>query len=328
MFQIPTVLTAQEILDKGFRRVRKAKGKGRTALERSKALSISRVDSFSETVRSSLRKVYESFPTMEYLSAFYWELIDILAGVDEVKGNLGSIRWAYVRVGEFAGKAKAAIRRSGHKEGVDRARKACYGRVSSLLEDVDGSLRFLNDVRNNLRRLPVVDPHMPTIVVAGSPNVGKSQLVRVVSSGRPTVASYPFTTLDLSLGHFELDGTRYQIMDTPGLLDRPLYKRNDIERKALVALTHLANVVIFLLDPTGTCGYPMGDQEALLGELKELFSTTPILEVENKSDLGPGTGLRIRVSALTGQGIDELMREVLSELTSPAPEGEPQSEAE
>ncbi len=328
VFRIPTVPTAEELLDRAFRRAKKAVGKGRSALERSKSLSLSRVNAFCQTIRSSLKRTYEAFPTMERLPPFYWELIDVLAGVDEVRKNLGSLRWAHQKVGEVAGRTRTAVKRSRDRAEVEKARKACYGRVSSLVEEVDSSLRFLNEVRNMFKGLPSVQPSLPTIVIAGSPNVGKSQLVRAISSGRPKVASYPFTTLDLSLGHFDLDGGRHQVMDTPGLLDRPLHERNEIERKALVALRHVADVIIFLMDPTETCGYPMRDQEALLEELKAVFSETPIVEVENKSDLGSGTGKRRRVSALTGEGVDRLVRDVVGLPTSLSPEGEPPGEAE
>ncbi len=311
-----------------FLRAKKARGKGRSPLERSKSLSLSRVDAFCETIRTVLKRVYTSFPSFDQLSAFYWELIDIVAVIGDTKAALGKVHWTYEKVGDVAREARSAVGRSQTVQDVERARKACYGRVSSLLGELEAQLRFLGEVRDDLKRLPGVDPNRPTVVVAGAPNVGKSQLVRAMSSGRPRVASYPFTTQDLFLGHFEVEGTQWQIMDTPGLLDRPVSDRNDMERKALVALRHLATLIIFLIDPTETCGYPMKDQEALLTELKELYPETLILEVENKADLGPSTGKRRRISALTGEGVEDLIEEVIRETTSPAPEDEPPQEAE
>ena len=54
----------------------------------------------------------------------------------------------------------------------------------------------------------------------GAPNVGKSSLVQVLSSGLPEVCDYPFTTRTIKMGHFYVEGRRPQITDTPGLLNR------------------------------------------------------------------------------------------------------------
>ncbi len=45
-----------------------------------------------------------------------------------------------------------------------------------------------------LRSLPLVDVDLPTIALVGAPNVGKSSLVKVLSTGMPEVCNYPFTT--------------------------------------------------------------------------------------------------------------------------------------
>jgi len=104
--------------------------------------------------------------------------------------------------------------------------------------------------------LPDIRPDEPAIVIAGYPNVGKSSFVNRVTRASNQIAEYPFTTKGVQIGHFERDHVRYQIVDTPGLLDRPEDERNDIERQAVSALEHLADVVVFVLDPSGDCGYP------------------------------------------------------------------------
>lgn len=327
MFKIPTVPTSQEILDSAFRRAKKASGRGRSPLEKAKSTSLARVDAFASVVRSRLQRVFKGFPSLDQLHPFYGELIDVIAGLDEIRMRLGSVHWAFQQVGEVTRQTRRAIKRGTTRGEVEKARKACYGRVSSIVKEVQASLEFLNGVRNDLRVLPHVDTALPTIVIAGAPNVGKSRLVRAMSSGRPKIASYPFTTLDLSLGHFEVEGQRFQVMDTPGLLDRPLEERNQAERKALAALRHLASAILFLLDPTETCGYTMVDQEGLLADLRQLFPETPLVDVENKADLLAGTGSHPRVSALTGKGLPRLVEKLLGVLTSPAPEAGPLREA-
>lgn len=325
--RISPVPSAEELLDRAFRRAKKARGKGRNALDRRKSRSVAAVNAFVQALRQALRRVQDEFPSLESLPPFYAELVDVLAGADVLRRHLGSLRWADGKIREVARDARRAIRRASDLQGVERGRKACYGRVSSVIDELAGSLEALEDTRLRLKPLPTVDPTLPTIVIAGAPNVGKSQLVQALSSGRPRIASYPFTTLDLSLGHFEAGRVRYQVMDTPGLLDRPLHERNEVERQALVSLRHVADLILFLLDPTGTCGYPLETQEALLVELRAAFPETPFLEVENKADVGPGTGSRRRVSALTGEGIPALLEEAVAALTAPAPAGGPPWEA-
>jgi nucleolar GTP-binding protein len=123
------------------------------------------------------------------------------------------------------------------------------------------------------------------VVVAGYPNTGKSSFVRAVSSAKPEIAEYPFTTKNIILGHFTYNNSRIQIIDTPGILDRPMSERNPIELQAITAIRHVANVVIFIIDPSLSCGYTLEGQLDLLNEIKEMFPTLPVVVVINKVDL-------------------------------------------
>jgi nucleolar GTP-binding protein len=75
-----------------------------------------------------------------------------------------------------------------------------------------------------------------------------------------------------------------QMVDTPGLLDRPLYERNDIELQAILALNYLANLVLFIIDASEFCGYTIDEQINLFKEIKELFKVPAVVAI-NKIDL-------------------------------------------
>ncbi|RLG70920.1 MAG: hypothetical protein DRO04_00875, partial [Candidatus Iainarchaeum archaeon] len=71
--------------------------------------------------------------------------------------------------------------------------------------------------------------------------------------------------------------------DTPGLLDKPEEKRNLVEKKAVSALRHLANLIIFVFDPTAD----YKKQLKLLNQLKKM--KVPIIVLISKTDIAPAS---------------------------------------
>ncbi len=322
MFELPSILRAPELLDKALGRSSKATAKGRDRAERARNLAVAKVQTAGQTIESTLHGYVKGFPTLDRLPGFYRELVDILVDRNQLRKHLGAVDWA-------AGKAKDLTREYARRIGrapvqdLPGLRKEAIGRFSSVVHQVSGDLDALVEARIALRKVPSLDPELPTIVVAGYPNVGKSAFVRAVSTGKPKVAAYPFTTQGVTVGHFERGYQRYQILDTPGLLDRPMEKRNKIERQAIAALRFLATAVLFMLDPTETCGFPLEAQLRLLDSVRATFPDVPIVVMENKSDLGGPSAGHPRGSALTGEGLSELMDALAEKATSRGPAGAP-----
>jgi len=312
MFEIPTVLSADEILDKAFRKASKVDYQGRTRIESVREINIGKLKSSSDVIVSTMGKYVKAFPSFGRLSPFYAELIDVTIGTDKLRKSLGALDWCR---GNVARVSKAAIRdivAARTISQIDEARRSSYGRISSFVKQVGKELKFLGQARNTMRKFPTVNPDLPTIVIAGAPNVGKSQLVSRMSSAKPRVAVYPFTTQEISVGTFEMRYRRYQVIDTPGLLDRELAERNKIELRAILALKYLANAIIFMFDPTETCGYSISDQEHLLATVKREFKNIPIVEVENKVDMQKSESVRIKISASTGKGVSGLVNKLVA----------------
>jgi len=326
VFDLPTVLDVTELLDKAFGRAAKATATGPDRVARARNLAVARVRIAGGAIETTLRGIVKGFPSLDRLPPFYRELVDLLVDKGQLKKHLGAADWAAGRSAELTREYR---RRIGRAEGktIGELRQEAYGRLSSVVKQVASDLEALIDARRALRRIPEIDAAVPTIVVAGYPNVGKSSFVRAVSTGRPKVADYPFTTKRVSLGHFERGNRRYQILDTPGLLDRPMDERNAMERQAISALTHLANGVLFLLDPTETCGYPLDAQRRMLEEIRALFPKVPIVVVGNKSDLGGSMDGVLGVSALSGRGVRQALDRLISKVTSRGLEDAPRPEA-
>ncbi|MDP2218408.1 MAG: NOG1 family protein [Methanolobus sp.] len=304
--KIHTVPTADELMDKAFRRATRAmSGKtisGReTALKANESMTLTAANILTDNLSNVVRR----FPSFDHVQPFYYELADILIGVDELRKALGRIDWASTKIHEVARDHVGKMRRS--KDPIV-IRKQAFGRMGSIMKSIDKELLLLNEARNKLRKLPAVHDE-PTIVVAGYPNIGKSSFVTKATGATPEIAPYPFTTKGVSIGHFMIGNERYQVMDTPGLLDRPMSERNAIELQAISALKHLKAVVLFIIDPTETCGYEVKDQVNMLNEVKQQFPL-PLLVVANKSDLPQFRDLDIadmKMSTMTGDGIQQVM---------------------
>jgi len=318
MLRIPTIMTADELIESAFKRATKVQVlSARSKVDLIKQKDIAKINSISDKIETTLRGYVKAFPNLDMMPQFYRELIDLLIGTDQLKKSLGALDWCSDQVRRISKQYKSGIKRTKVLTSMDELRAEMYGRTASLVRQVDKDLRFLNRARDRIRALPTIDPGTRAIVIAGAPNVGKSQLVAAISTAKPKVATYPFTTKEITVGLLTVKRTRYQIIDTPGLLDRPLEDRNQIERQAIIALRHLADLIVFLLDPTGSCGYPIDYQLSLLDEIRRLYPDTKLIVVENKSDLLAGKSDNIRVSALTRAGVDDLVVEITEALSAP-----------
>ncbi len=299
MYRIPTILNAQEILDKAFRKAEKIPYKGR------EEDSIARINSFSDTVSSTLRRYVRRFPSLDNLHPFYRELLSIYIDLNRLKKSLSNVQWASEKAQEIARNEKKKI----NEENQWAIRKRVYGRVSSVVKKIDRDLDVLRKAREVIKDLPELREDAVTVVMAGHPNVGKSSVIRYLSTAEPEIASYPFTTKGIIVGHRMEDDAIYQFIDTPGLLDRPPEERNDIERMAIAALKYATDIMVFLIDPTETCGYPVEKQENLMESILDEFQVPHII-VETKSDIMKRDTENLKVSALTGEGMDLLMERV------------------
>jgi len=241
----------------------------------------------ANVVSDNLENVVTAWPDFDALDPFYRELADAVAsdeadaGVDALRQHLSEIGWAGRKVGEIRHEYEGRL--SGDTDTARKLRKQAFARIADVVEEVDDDLAAVGAARDDLRTLPDIRPDVPTIVVAGYPNVGKSSFVNSVTNASNETASYPFTTTEIRVGHFDVDRIRYQIVDTPGLLDRPPEERNDVESQAVSALEHLADCVLVLVDASETCGYQLSAQLALRDALAAQFDV-PVLTVCNKAD--------------------------------------------
>ncbi len=307
---IPTVLYPQEILDKAFSRASKQADmvEDPDKYHRVRKQMNRMIQSAADVISSTLLDYVAKWPSLNALSDFDQALVDAAVGADEYRKHLAALQWASDKVVKISLDAQRKILHLRDIDGFHKSRRHAYGRFSSIIDQISSPIIWLGDARNVLRKLPAIDSLEPCIVVAGSPNVGKSAMINSFSSGEPEVASYPFTTKQLHLGHFYYRRRSYQMVDTPGLLDRPMYERNNIEMQAIAALENVGNLLLFLIDASENATTPLEEQLNLLKEVKNAISGKPMLIVHTKIDLFENVPKEFEhcISAETGEGIEEL----------------------
>lgn len=192
-------------------------------------------------------------------------------------------------------------------------------------------LLTLMQLQNAMGKTPVVKLDAPAMVLVGAPNVGKSSIVRAISTGVPEIGDYPFTTRGMTMGHVKLfygendtvdvetntsdggesDTTNFafsqlcQVMDSPGLLHRPDEQRNEMEALTLAAMEHLPTAVMYVMDLSGGAGdkcSSVEDQLILRREVRKRFPRRPWIDVVSKCDLGLQEGARETLSEIIGDG--------------------------
>ena len=297
-------LPSQEIIELAFHRASLVNPHGKTKPERDRRRAELKVVRASATVGRHLRlAARELRPPL--LGEFEGALVERAFGSGTLERHLLRLRRADERIRRASQDAERAIARASGPEELGDLVRGFYGRLASFVREVDPDLVRLQAVRRFLRDRPQLDPGAPRLVVAGFPNVGKSSLVARLSSAHPKVADYPFTTVAIAVGHADLGFDRLQVVDTPGVLGRP-GRANPAEAEAETTVARAASIVLFVLDPSGSCGYPIEEQEQLLHRWREEFPRLPIVPVETKSDLVHRENDRIHVSAKNGDGLDEL----------------------
>ena len=203
-------------------------------------------------------------------------------------------------------------------------KRAALGRMATICKRLKDSLIYLEQVRQHLGRLPSIDPNTRTLVICGYPNVGKSSFLRNISRADVDVQPYAFTTKSLFVGHFDYKYLRFQAIDTPGILDHPLEEMNTIEMQSITAIAHLRSAVLYFMDLSEQCGYPVEAQIQLFHNIKPLFANKLVFIVVNKIDvmrpedldpetkgkldalLKPGEVEMLQVSCTTTEGVTEV----------------------
>ena len=120
---------------------------------------------------------------------------------------------------EETGDLVADLARDGGRALLARGGQGGLGNVHFKSSVNRAPRQFTRGEAGESRRLALEVRVLADVGLLGLPNAGKSSFVRAVSSARPKVADYPFTTLDPSLGVVRVGHTSFVVADIPGLIE-------------------------------------------------------------------------------------------------------------
>uniref|UniRef100_A0A8C4RVL8 Nucleolar GTP-binding protein 1 n=1 Tax=Erpetoichthys calabaricus TaxID=27687 RepID=A0A8C4RVL8_ERPCA len=232
-----------------------------------------------------LTQILADFPKLDDIHPFYADLMNVLYDKDHYKLALGQINIAKNLIDNVA---KDYVRLMKYGDSLYRCKqlkRAALGRMCTIIKRQKQSLEYLEQVRQHLSRLPSIDPNTRTLILCGYPNVGKSSFINKVTRADVEVQPYAFTTKSLFVGHMDYKYLRWQVVDTPGILDHPLEERNTIEMQAITALAHLRAAVLYIMDVSEQCGHSLEEQMELFKNIRPLFANKPLIIVANKCDV-------------------------------------------
>jgi GTP-binding protein len=255
-------------------------------------------------------------------------------GGSDCNGKAGADVQLRVPVGtvirdEETGDLVADLAKDGEKALLARGGQGGLGNVHFKSSVNRAPRQFTRGEPGESRRLALELRVLADVGLLGLPNAGKSSFIRAVSSARPKVADYPFTTLEPVLGTLERDDRQLVLADIPGLIEGASAGAGlGHEFLAHLARTRLLLHLVDLSQDDAVQG-----AKAIAAELKkydEALHRKPRWLVFNKIDVVEGAGakaekivraLRWRrpwfaVSALTGEGCEAVTRAVAKELSA------------
>jgi len=282
---LPPVENSKQLLNLAFQRAReKAEGKNmrrqKDMLKAIKQKESLKLDIIKDVLTSRFNKILRDFPETEKLPQFYNKLMHLTLDFPKFKQSFGAMKWAIDKTCFFQKQYVSKINQEKNRFKIGQIAKEFYGRISSVVKQIDVNLKYLEECRRVMKSYPDIK-EMFTVCIYGFPNVGKTTLLNKLTGTKAEVAAYSFTTKSINVGYFKIGEEKIQVLDVPGILDRS-ERNNLIELQAELVLEELANLIIFVYDISEQGGYSLEKQEQLL---KKLGKGKKVLVYVSKTDL-------------------------------------------
>jgi len=299
------------LLDKAFKEAAKKAKAVKSSEKREKHIKadLSRLDISSSIITSYLNSLIKAYKEIRKLDRFSKELLKTDVDYEKVKLEYRGVKASLRIIKRLTVNYRMRIKYSDDRRESNKLRKEFYGRLASVVKRL--KYEELERFIKGRRKLPHIRKDVDTIIIAGAPNVGKSLILKQLSGSRVQVNEYPFTTKKILIGYMRKGYEDIQLIDTPGLLDRAMEKRNKIEKKAILALKFLSKDVVFVIDYSESCGYSVEQQLKLLDEIKKLFKARVLLVATHRDLKHKKVKVDIEINAKDKKDIEKLKKQIL-----------------
>lgn len=284
---LPPIEKANTYLDAAFKKAREnarlhvLSERDKVPIQREKTLAIIKITTIRDYIKSVYDRIIAKYPNFDNLTEFYTQLLKLTVDYHQLKRSLGSLAWTNEKVHEMSTETIRRIKRGGSEKVIGEYLRQYYGRISSILKQVEKETLALQKARSIMREYPSIKEDVFTVSIAGFPNVGKSTLLSKITPAKPEINDYAFTTKKLNQGFATKNAHRIQFLDTPGTLNR-VDRMNNVEKMAYLAMKYVTDYLVYVFDITEG-GYPLKDQKKLLEQIKKY--NKPIVCYLAKTDI-------------------------------------------
>ena len=231
--------------------------------------------------------------------------------------QLPRLRGLWTHLSRQVASGKGFLKGEGERQ-IELDRRIARGRIAQLKKEIEG-VKSQRDVQRQAR----MRNHIPTFALIGYTNVGKSTLLNKLTKANVLIEDKLFATLDTTTRRFSLPNHQdILLIDTVGFIRKIPHTLVEAFKSTLEEVMY-TDILLHLID----ANHPMAEEHAksTYEVLRELQAEkTPIITLLNKIDLVENrkmlTHLQLKyprvvgISALTGEGIDQLMCMIMDAL--------------
>ena len=171
---------------KGAQRVANAKTPSKDYTKKIRELERIRMQAMANDLMARFEAVMRDFPQLDELTPFYKDLVMCTLEYDSVKQSLGGMRWAKESIERFHREYSFKVTRCEEPKKMQEYRQQFYGRVASIVKQVNRNLLVLEEARKIIMEFPVIK-NIDTVAIVGFPNVGKTTLLSKLTGSTPEI---------------------------------------------------------------------------------------------------------------------------------------------